>query len=271
MEVLKRHNVKVFGKGETPMVFAHGYGCDQNMWRFITPAFEEDYKVVVFDYVGAGKSDAQAYSKDKYGRLQGYADDILAICHALSLRDVILVGHSVSAMVGALAVIAEPTLFRSLIMVSPSPCYISQGDYVGGFSRADIDGMLQSLESNYMGWASAVAPVIMGNPDRPELGEELASSFCRADPEIARQFAKVTFLSDNRADLPRVRTRTLILQCSHDAIAPPAVGQYVHKAVAGSEFALLRASGHCPHMSEPEQTIAAIKGFLGQGASGKQG
>ncbi|GAA4431622.1 alpha/beta hydrolase [Pontibacter saemangeumensis] len=269
MEVLKRHNVKVFGKGETPMVFAHGYGCDQNMWRFITPAFEEDYKVVVFDYVGAGKSDARAYRKDKYGQLQGYAADILEICHALNLKDVVLVGHSVSAMIGVLAVIAEPGLFQRLVMVSPSPCYISQGDYVGGFSERDIDGMLQSLESNYLGWTSVAAPVIMGNPDRPELGEELASSFCRADPEIARQFARVTFLSDNRADLPRVRTRTLILQCTHDAIAPPAVGQYVHQAVAGSELALLRASGHCPHMSEPEQTIAAIKGFLGQGASGE--
>lgn len=251
------------------MVFAHGYGCDQNMWRFITPAFQHNFKIVLFDYVGAGKSDESAYRKDKYSNLQGYADDILEICHALELEDVILVGHSVSSMVGVLAVIKEPGLFHSLIMVSPSPYYISEGDYIGGFSREDLEGMLQSLESNYLGWSSAAAPVIMGNPDRPELSEELTNSFCKTNPDIAKQFAEVTFLSDNRADLPKVKIMSLILQCSQDVIAPTPVGEYVHQAVEGSEFVMLDASGHCPHISEPEQTIAAIKSFLDRNISGK--
>ena len=270
MDILRRHNVKVIGKGQQPMVFAHGFGCDQNMWRFIAPAFEAAYKVVLFDYIGAGKSDESAYRKDKYSQLQGYADDILDICHALELKHVILVGHSVSAMIGVLAVIREPALFDDLIMVSPSPCYITDERYVGGFSRGDIDGLLESLDSNYLGWTSIVAPIIMGNPDEPELSEELTNSFCRANPEIIKQFAKVTFLSDNRTDLPKVRTKSLILQCTSDAIAPTTVGEYVHQAVAGSELAMINASGHCPHMSAPEQTIAAIKRFLNRRVSDKQ-
>jgi sigma-B regulation protein RsbQ len=270
MDVLRRHNVKVIGKELQPMVFAHGFGCDQNMWRFIAPAFEADYKVVLFDYVGAGKSDESAYRKDKYSQLQGYADDILDICHVLGLKRVILVGHSVSAMIGVLAAIKEPELFEDLIMVSPSPCYISDGEYVGGFSQGDINELLKTLDSNYLGWSSMVAPLIMGNPDKPELVEELTNSFCRANPEIAKQFAKVTFLSDNRADLPKVRTKSLILQCSQDIIAPTSVGEYVHHSVAGSELAMIHVSGHCPHMSAPEQTIAAMKSFLNRNAGDKQ-
>ncbi|WP_276496884.1 alpha/beta fold hydrolase [Pontibacter litorisediminis] len=269
MDVLKRHNVKVSGKGKQPMVFAHGYGCDQNMWRFVAPAFEEKYQVVLFDYVGAGKSDESAYSREKYSQLQGYADDILEICHALELRDVILVGHSVSAMIGVLAVLKEPDLFESLVMVSPSPYYISEGDYVGGFNRQDINSLLDTLDSNYLGWASAVAPVIMGKPEEPVLAEELRNSFCRANPEIAKHFARVTFLSDNRSDLPKVGTRSLVLQCTQDIIAPPSVGAFVHHAIPGSELVMLDASGHCPHMSEPEQTIAAIKEFLAHPTGGK--
>ncbi|WP_299754873.1 alpha/beta hydrolase [uncultured Pontibacter sp.] len=270
MDSLKRYNVKVIGRGEQPMVFAHGYGCDQNMWRYITPAFEDNFKIVLFDYVGAGKSDESAYNKDKYSHLQGYADDMLEICHALKLQNIILVGHSVSSMIGVLAVIKEPELFDNLIMISPSPYYISEGDYVGGFSKDDIKDLLVSLDSNYLGWSSAVAPVIMGNDDRPELAEELTNSFCRTNPDIAKQFAKVTFLSDNRADLPLVKIRSLILQCTQDAIAPVTVGEFVHKAVPDSEFVMVDASGHCPHMSEPEQTIAAIKSFLNQPLSGEK-
>ena len=244
------------------MVFAHGFGCDQNMWRWITPAFENDYRIVLYDQVGAGQSDLSAYRSEKYRTLAGYAADLLEICAAEELTDVIFVGHSVSSMIGVLAAIQEPERFGKLILVGPSPRYINDGDYVGGFGRQDIDGLLDLLESNYMGWAAAMAPVIMGNPERPELGAELTGSFCRTDPDIAREFARVTFLSDNRADLARVRTPSLILQCSDDAIAPQAVGEYVHANLVASELMLLKATGHCPNLSAPEETIAAMKAFL---------
>ncbi len=260
--VLQRNNVKVIGRGEQPMVFAHGYGCDQNMWRFITPAFEEQYKVVLFDHVGHGQSDAAAFDRVKYASLDGYADDVLAICRELGLTDVIFVGHSVSAMIGVLAAIKDPELFDQLVLIGPSPRYINDGDYVGGFKREDIEGLLDFLDSNHLGWSSTMAPVIMGNPDRPALGEELANSFCRTDPEIAKHFARVTFLSDNRADLAQLRTKALILQCSQDVIAPEAVGRYMHENLPSSELVLMRATGHCPNLSAPEETISAMKGFL---------
>ena len=245
------------------MIFAHGFGCDQNMWRFVAPAFADRYRIVLFDHAGAGGSDLAAYDRNKYSSLQGYANDVLEICRELELTDAAFVGHSVSAMIGVLAALQEPDRFDALVLVGPSPCYIDDGDYVGGFSREDIEGLLESLDSNYLGWSSAMAPVIMGNPDRPELGEELTNSFCRTNPEIARQFARVTFLSDNRADLPQVRTRALILQCSEDVIAPQQVGEYVHRQIPGSELVLLQATGHCPNLSAPEETIAAIRSFLG--------
>jgi sigma-B regulation protein RsbQ len=260
--IRQRNNVRVFGAGTQPMVFAHGFGCDQNMWRWITPAFENDYRIVLYDQVGAGQSDLSAYRSEKYRTLAGYAADLLEICSAEELTDVIFVGHSVSSMIGVLAAIQEPERFGKLILVGPSPRYINDGDYVGGFGRQDIDGLLDFLESNYMGWAAAMAPVIMGNPERPELGAELTGSFCRTDPDIAREFARVTFLSDNRADLARVRTPSLILQCSEDAIAPQAVGEYVHANVVASELMLLKATGHCPNLSAPEETIAAMKAYL---------
>jgi len=244
------------------MLFAHGFGCDQNMWRFVAPAFEQTHKVILFDHVGAGASDLRAYSKARYGSLNGYAEDVLEICEALGLAETVFVGHSVSAMIGALAAIREPGRFSRLVMVGPSPRYLDDAGYVGGFKRADIDGLLEALDANYLGWSSAMAPVIMGNADRPELGRELTESFCRTDPEIARDFARVTFLSDNRADLPRLRTPTLILQCSEDVIAPAAVGDYVHRHVAGSKLMKMKATGHCPNLSAPEETVAAIKAFV---------
>jgi sigma-B regulation protein RsbQ len=263
MDVLRRNNVKVSGaEGGQAMIFAHGFGCDQNMWRFVTPAFEDEYRVVLFDHVGAGLSDPSAYSRGKYESLRGYATDVLEICRELGLTRAIFVGHSVSAMIGVLAALQEPDCFERLVLVGPSPRYIDDGDYVGGFSREDIDGLLESLDSNYLGWSSAMAPVIMGNPDRPELGSELTNSFCRTNPEIAKHFARVTFLSDNRADLPKLKIRSLILQCQDDAIAPRSVGEYVHRQIPDSELVLLRATGHCPNLSAPEETIAAIQGFL---------
>jgi len=267
--VLKRNNVKVLGQGRQPMIFAHGYGCDQNMWRFITPAFEDRYKIILFDHVGHGQSDPSAFDRARYASLHGYADDVLAICHALDLKDVIFVGHSVSAMIGALAAIKEPERFDRLVLIGPSPRYINDDDYGGGFEQEDIEGLLDFLDSNHLGWSSTMAPVIMGNPSRPELGEELANSFCRTDPEIAKHFARVTFLSDNRADLPKLKTKALILQCSQDVIAPEAVGHYMHQSLTGSEFVLMKATGHCPNLSAPEETIAAMEAFLRDPAPAK--
>jgi sigma-B regulation protein RsbQ len=262
---LQRNNVILRGQEDRPaMIFAHGFGCDQNMWRYVWPAFADEYRIVLFDHVGAGGSDVRAYDPVRYSSLQGYADDVLEICRTLDLHEVIFVGHSVSAMIGILAAQAEPLRFARLVLVGPSPRYIDTEDYVGGFSREDIEGLLQSLDSNYLGWSSVMAPTIMGNPDRPELSEELTNSFCRADPEIARQFARVTFLSDNRDDLARVSTPSLVLQCSDDVIAPQVVGEYVQRHLPDGRLALLDATGHCPNLSAPEETIAAIKSFLAE-------
>ncbi len=244
------------------MLFAHGFGCDQNMWRLIAPDFANDYKVVLFDYVGHGRSDFSAYNRARYSSLEGYADDVLGICEELDLHDVVLVGHSVSAMIGILAAIREPQRFQKLILVGPSPCYINDGDYVGGFTRGSIDELLEFLDSNHLGWSSAMAPVIMGNAERPELGAELASSFCRTDPEVAQQFARVTFLSDTRPDLPKLTVPSLIIQCSDDIIAPSCVGQYMHGQLTDSRLTILNANGHCPHLSEPAETVKAMKKFL---------
>jgi len=244
------------------MIFAHGYGCDQNMWRLLTPRFERDYRLIVFDLVGCGKSDLSAYDRERYGSLRGHAEDVLEILTELSLGPAIFVGHSVSAMIGMLAGIARPELFSAHVMVGPSPCYIDDGDYVGGFSREDIESLLDTLDSNYLGWASAMAPQIMGAPDNPALREELTNSFCATDPEIAKHFARVTFLSDNRADLPELRERTLILQCSDDIIAPRAVGEYVHRALPNSTLRIIDNVGHCPHMSAPEAVADAMREFL---------
>jgi sigma-B regulation protein RsbQ len=262
VDVRARNNVVERGRaGGPPMLFAHGFGCDQNMWRFVAPEFEDDYRVVLFDHVGAGGSDLSAYNHDRYDSLDGYARDVLEICAGLALTGVTFVGHSVSAMVGVLAAIEEPERFARLVLVGPSPRYVDENGYVGGFSPGDIDELLESLDSNFLGWSSTMAPVIMGNPERPELGEELTDSFCRTDPEIAARFARVTFMSDNRADLAAVRVPTLVLQCSDDAIAPRAVGEYVHRAIRGSTFVPLAATGHCPNLSAPEETIDAIRAF----------
>jgi sigma-B regulation protein RsbQ len=263
MSVVRRNNVTLGGRPDgQPMLFAHGFGCDQNMWRFVTPAFTDAYRIVLFDHVGAGRSDLSAYDEQKYASLDGYATDVLEVCAELDLRDVVFVGHSVSAMIGVLAANREPERFAKLVLIGPSPRYLDDEGYVGGFTAADIDELLESLASNYLGWSTAMAPVIMGNPDRPELGAELTESFCRTDPELARRFARVTFLSDNRADLADVSVPTLVLQCSSDAIAPYEVGEYVNRAIRDSRLVLLRATGHCPNLSAPEETVAAIEAFL---------
>jgi sigma-B regulation protein RsbQ len=263
MKTTQRNAVTVAGRDAgPPMMFAHGYGCDQNMWRFVSPHFADTHKIVLFDHVGNGRSDLSAYDDQRHSDLDGYATDVLEIIHEYDLRDVIFVGHSVSAMIGILAAIREPERFARLVLIGPSPRYIDDGDYIGGFGRSDIEEMLEALDSNYLGWSSAMAPVIMGNGDRPELGAELANSFCRTDPDISKKFARVTFLSDNRDDLKRVRTPSLILQCSDDVIAPDVVGRYVYLHIAGSTLVSMNATGHCPNLSAPDETVAAIKAYL---------
>lgn len=263
-DVLERNNVTVSGNGSQPMLFAHGFGCDQNMWRFVAPAFADDYRIVLFDYVGSGKSDLSAYDPKRYSSLDGYAQDVLDVIHALDLHDVVFVGHSVSSMVGVIAANREPDRFARLVLIGPSPRYINDPPgYTGGFERADIEGLLETMDKNYVGWANFLAPAIMKNPDRPELGAELTESFCSTDPIIARRFAEATFFSDNRADLSRVQVPALVLQCSDDIIAPNAVGDFVHEQIPDSELRVMKATGHCPHMSAPEETIALMREYLG--------
>lgn len=263
MDVERRNNVTVTGNPSGPtVVLAHGFGCDQNMWRLTVPALADDYRVVLFDYVGAGRSDLSAFSEDRYASLDGYAQDVVEVCEALDLRDAVFVGHSVSAMIGVLAVGRAPERLRALVMVAPSPRYIDDDGYRGGFTAEDVAELLASLESNYLGWSAAMAPVIMGNADRPELGEELKNSFCATDPDMARVFARTTFLSDSRDDLKAVAVPTLILDCTQDVIAPREVGAFVHQAIPGSTLVTLDATGHCPHLSAPEATNEAITDFL---------
>ena len=257
-----RNNVKMWGTGQQPLMFAHGFGCDQNMWRFVTPAFESKYRIVVFDYVGSGKSDLAAYNRDRYANLNGYAQDVLDICEALSLRDVIFVGHSVSSMIGLLAAIKRPDYFSDFIFIGPSPCYINDGGYVGGFEKKDIEELLNTMDKNYIGWANFLAPAIIKNPERPELAAELTESFCSTDPGVARQFATATFFSDNRKDLQKLKKPALIMQCSDDIIAPYEVGHFVHSQLALGTLKILKATGHCPHMSHPEETIEVMDAYL---------
>jgi sigma-B regulation protein RsbQ len=259
-----RNNVRTSGTGAATLFFAHGFGCDQNMWRLLAPPYSDRYRTVLFDLVGSGKSDLAAFNTDKYSTLQGYADDLVEIVEEFGEGPAIVVGHSVSAMIGTLADIAAPNNFAAHVMVGPSPCYIDDGDYIGGFSRADIEALLHALESNYLGWSSTMAPAIMGAPENPALAEELSNSFCRTDPEIAKHFARVTFLSDHRADLAKLTTPTLILQCDDDMIAPVAVGEYMHRVLPRSTLKMIENVGHCPHLSQPSASADAIDSFLEQ-------
>jgi sigma-B regulation protein RsbQ len=264
-ELVTKFNVRITGTGEQAMLFAHGFGCDQNMWRFVAPAFEKDYKVVLFDYVGHGHSDRSAYNREKYSNLSGYADDIIAIIEGLELEKTVFAGHSVSGMIGLLAAVRKPELFSNLILIGPSPRYVNDSEYTGGFDEKDIRDLLNTMDTNYIGWANFLGPAIMKNEDRPQLAAELTQSFCSTDPVVARQFAEVTFLSDNRKDLASLRVPSLIMQCSDDIIAPDAVGEYLERAIPGSKLVHLSATGHCPHMSAPEETIRVMKDYLGIG------
>lgn len=261
MEVLKRNNVKVFGKGK-PIIFAHGYGLDQNMWQHITPAFVENHQIILFDHVGAGGSDIASYDRTKYNSLHGYAADVLEICEVLKLEKPIFIGHSVSSMIGLLAAIQKPDLFEKIILIGPSACYLNRDGYMGGFNQEDIEGLLTSIDDNYFGWATSMAPALMNNPKNPELASDLAKAFCKVKPEIASHFARVTFLTDNRSHLNKVHIPTLILQATDDLVAPPNAGQFINDNITDSQLIQLKATGHFPSLSAPEETINAIKTFI---------
>ena len=262
MNIISRNNVTITGKGSQAIMFAHGFGCDQNMWRYVAPAFEDNYKIILFDHVGAGGSDFSAFNPQKYDKLEGYADDIIEIATTLHLQDIIFVGHSVSALIGIIASQKSSDLFKLLILVAPSPSYINDGDYIGGFTKSEINELLDSLDNNHLGWSMAMAPIVMANLERNELSEELSNSFCRTDPQILKHFAHTTFLSDKRELLSSVKTPALIMQCSNDLIAPRAVGEYMHQQMTDSQLVLMKATGHCPNLSAPEETIEVIKQFL---------
>lgn len=262
VDIIKRNNVTICGAGDETIIFAHGFGCSQTTWRDVASAFEKDYRVVLFDYVGAGQSDLQAYNSKKYSTLDGYAQDILDICCELSIKQAILVGHSVSSMIAVIAALKEPSCFKKLVFVSPSPYYFNETHYTGGLNKQDIDGLFEMMDSNYLGWSSMMAPLIMGNGERPELGEALTNSFCSTDPAIAREFARVTFYSDNRSNLPLLQVDSLTLQCADDMLAPTAIGTYIKEHTPGNSLTTLKATGHCPHLSAPDETIQAIRAYL---------
>lgn len=260
--LIRKNNINISGNGDQVLLFVHGYGCNQKMWRFLTPEFEKDYKLILIDLVGYGESDIEFYDKEKYSSLKGYASDIIELCEELKIDEITLIGHSVSSMIGLHVSLMAPNLVRNLIMIGPSPRYIDQDDYKGGFSKTDIEELIDTVNSNYLGWSSAITPVIMGQPERSELTEELKNSFCQVDPEIAKQFAQVTFMGDEREYLSKCLTSTLIIQCKSDIIAPIEVGMYVHNKLKNSKLTVLDTSGHCPHMSAPKETSAAIKEYL---------
>lgn len=262
-KIIKRNNVHVVGKGSQPIIFASGFGCSQKMWRYVAPAFEEDYRVILFDYVGSGASDQSAYDPARYGTLAGYAQDVVDVCTALDVTNAILVGHSVGSIIGLLASIQEPAFFNRLVMIAPSPRYLNDPpDYFGGFERNDIESLFELMESNYISWAGTLSSLIMQNPSRPYLAQELEESFCAVQPRIANQFARATFLSDHREDLAKARVPSLILQCDQDRIAPMDVGLYMHRHMPHSQLEFMMATGHCPHISHPEETVQWIQRYL---------
>lgn len=259
-----RNNVQISGKGETILIFAHGYGCDQNMWRKVVPHFEENYRILLFDHVGSGQSDETAYDFEKYSSLQGYADDLLDICDAFCDGNTVFVGHSVSAMIGVLASAKKTEIFRSMVLIGPSPCYINQDGYHGGFTAKDIDELVSTLENNYLGWSHYITPVIAGAEDDGAVAKELENSFCRMNPAIAKHFAKVTFMGDNRADLHHADVPSLVIQCNPDVISPVEVGKYVAEKLPDGYYKELKVPGHCPHLTAPEATAEAMHSFLSE-------
>lgn len=263
VDVLSRNNVNVLGRGDQVIVFGHGLACDQRVWNNIISDFTDDYKVVLYDYVGAGNSDLSFFNLDRYSSLSGYALDLMEILESLNVKDVIFVGHSVSAMVGVLASIKKPDLFSKLILVGSSPRYLNSADaYIGGFEQSDIDELIDLMEVNFNGWATLAASMFMNNPDRLALSENLSKAFKKEDAVIVKNFAEVVFLSDHRKDLPQVSVPSLIMQCSEDSIVPLETAKYLHKNLKGSELVVMKATGHYPQLSYPKETVEVIKDYL---------
>lgn len=261
-KITKRNNVRVIGQGKQTLMFGHGFGGNQHSFDAILPAFESNYKIVLFDYIGAGKSDLAFYDEQRYQSLEGYAMDVIDICHSLDLREVIFIGHSVSSMIGLLAVEQQPSLFSKLIFIGPSPRYINDEGYYGGIDLKDLHDLLAVMDSNYLGWSSSAAPAVIGNPDRPELGQRLTESYQASDPTIAKNFARVTFFSDYRDKLPLLPIPSLTIQGQDDILTSVAVAEYVHQHTPGNKMVILNSSGHCPHLSDPEAVITAMKNFI---------
>lgn len=260
--VIERNHVRVIGEGHQIIVMAHGFGCDQNMWQYITPYFKEQYKIVLFDYVGSGKSDMSAYDAEKYNSLHGYKQDLLEVIEALDLEQVIYFGHSVSSMIGLLAAIEQPQKFKQMIMIGPSPCYLNDEHYKGGFEKSDVEDLLSMMEMNFAGWASFMAPFAMGNEGTSPITEELENTFVSCNPQIAKQFAEVTFYSDYRDTIAKLQVPTLIMQCANDSVVPVEVGYYLHKNIKNSELVILDTRGHYPHISEPKLTVELMNNYL---------
>lgn len=260
--MMKRNNISVTGTGTRPILFAHGFGCDKSMWRQVAPAFEDDYKVVTFDLTGAGGSDLSAYDFEKYADLRAHAEDILRICDELKLDDVILVGHSISASIATLAANVQPGRFRTLVLVAPTPSFIDDENYKGGFSRQDIEGLTEMVDANYLGWSQQMAPTIAGQAPGEPAADDLTQSFCRTDPQIAKHFARVTFFADCREDMKRLSTPSLILHCDDDPLVPMDVADWMRENIPQSHLEVLAVTGHCPHMTAPDQTIKAIRRYL---------
>ncbi|SNS11943.1 sigma-B regulation protein RsbQ [Noviherbaspirillum humi] len=262
MNSLACFNIHRSGRGRTPLIFSHGFGCDQSVWQQVAPAFADDFDVILYDLVGARPSNRASYDPIHYASLNAYANDLLCLMDGLQLEQAQFVGHSVSAAIGAHAAARAPHRFAGLSLVAPSPCYINDGAYRGGMDRAAVLALLDFLAANYFAWAQTLAPTIMGRPTWDGLTLELTDNFCRTDPDVARAFARVTFLSDWRSLLPAITVPTLIMQCRDDALAPPEVGHYMHQQIPGSVLALLEATGHCPHLSAPQETVAVLRRFL---------
>jgi len=261
--VVARNNVTINGSGSTVLMLAHGFGCDQNMWRHLLPYFDEQYTVILFDYVGCGASDYSAYDKDRYSSLTGYAQDVLEICEALSLKDVTFIGHSVSSMIGMHAAIQSPHIFSKLAMICPSPCFLNfPPEYEGGFDKEDLEELINLMDKNYVGWANYLAPLVMGQATDAALTQELETSFCSTDPKYAKPFAKATFFSDDRAMLAKLSLPTLILQSKHDNLASTAVGEYMAQFIPNSQLEVVDAHGHCLHMTNPSIVFSYLREFV---------
>lgn len=265
-----RHHVVSMGVGRPVIVLAHGFGCDQRMWRHVAPELASDHRVVLFDHVGAGRSDVSAWRPDRYASLSDYGRDVIEIIESLDCGPVVYVGHSVSGSIGMLAAIARPDLFQHLVMLCPNPCFINDPPYEGGFERADVMDLLELMDRNMSAWANFFAPVAMKNEDRPELRQELQDSLCSGDPVIVRHFAQLVFLADVRAELPKLRVPSLILQGGDDSVAPLSVGDYLHAHLPQSTLLRMVAPGHCPHMSHPQETVALIREYLADRYAGIQ-